>query len=60
MGGMWCGTPIAIGARTFHRSEPPRLMAMRKPLRTRGQMPCRGGGENTSNSVLSAQFEIQE
>jgi len=33
MGGMW--------RRRRHRSEHPRLMAMRKPLRTRGQMTSR-------------------
>src|SRR5271157_515208 len=41
-----------------HRSEHARLMAMPKPLRTRGQMTSRGGGQSTSTSVLPAPIDL--
>ena len=35
-----------------HQSERPRLMAMGKPLRTRGEMTSRGGGRSASTFAL--------
>ena len=45
----------ALSCRRRRRSVHPHLIAMRMPLRERGQMSRRGGGQRRSTSALRAQ-----